>query len=465
MTTRRTSAAFLLTSALVLAGSVAAPTASAAKRTTASIRVSQPHPIANEQFVVSGRLSTRLKRPVTLRVKTAGRAWRPLRRSITTAGGAYRFRPVATARVRWYSVSAPAARHAGRRYGGAVTRARRVAPVAQRSSIDVLPLVSQRGGRPAASSRAKGTVVASFTPARPGRVVTFRKQRANGAWVYAGRTRQRSDGRAYYFGATSSLAFKAKASRRAGAAAVTTEHGTGDWAVTFSDEFSGTALNRAKWSYRVGRTPSRTQSTNDPRAVSVGGGTLRQQVRRDPARPARRLLTSQISTAESFTQRYGMFAARIKFPPNRGQHGSFWLTSPTYGVFPGNAARSGAEIDVVESFGRGAPGGGLANFLYYRNARGRDVQYGGVQRHAARLIPASDTWYNSYHVFSVKWTPSRYTFYVDGRVLSTSNKALSKTEQYLILSLLASDWELKHLDRRKLPSRMSVDWAKAWQTR
>jgi hypothetical protein len=139
------------------------------------------------------------------------------------------------------------------------------------------------------------------------------------------------------------------------------------------------------------------------------------------------------------------------------------MTSPTYGRYPGNAARSGAEIDVVESFGRGAPGGGLANFLYYRNAANRDAQYGGVQRHAASLIPAADTWYNSYHVFSVKWTPSRYTFYVDGRVLSSSTRALSKTDEYLILSMLASDWELKHLDRRALPSRMSVDWAKAWQ--
>ncbi len=464
MTTRRAPALLLSVSALVLTGSVAAPPASAATRTTASIRVSQPHPIANEQFVVSGRLSTRFRRLVTLRVKTAGRAWRPLRRATTSPRGAYSFR-VATARVGWYSVSVPGVRHSGRRYGRAVTRVRRVAPVAQTGSIDVLPPVSQRGRRPAASTRASGTVVATFTPARPGRAVEFRKRSRGGAWVLAGRTTQRADGRAYYFGATTSLAFKGRAAGGLGAAAVTTEPGTGSWAATFADEFGGTSLDRAKWSYRVGPSPSRTQSTNDPRAVSVSGGTLGLHVLRDPAQPARRLLTSQVSTADSFTQTYGMFAARIKFPRARGQHGSFWMTSPTYGAYPGDAARSGAEIDVVESFGRGAPGGGLANFLYYRDGADRDVQHGGVQRHAARLIPAADTWYNSFHVFSVKWTPSRYTFYVDGRVISSSNQALSRTDEYLILSMLASDWELKHLDRRALPSRMSVDWAKAWQAR
>ena len=80
MTTRRTPAVLLVVSALVLAASVVAPSASGALRTTASIRVSQPRPVANEQFVVSGRVSTRFRRAVTLRVKTAGRAWRPLRR-------------------------------------------------------------------------------------------------------------------------------------------------------------------------------------------------------------------------------------------------------------------------------------------------------------------------------------------------------------------------------------------------
>ena len=469
MTTRRTPAVLLLVSALVLAASVVAPSASAAKRTTASIRVSQPHPVANEQFVVSGRVSTRFRRAVTLRVKTAGRAWRPLRRGTTTARGVYRFPRVTTARVRYYSVSVPSVRHSGRRYGAKVTRARRVAPVAQTAALDVLPGVSQRGRTLAASTRASGTVVATFKPARPGRRVVFSQQSTTGRWVVAGRARQQADGRAYYFGPTSAgtraINFKAKASARAGARAVTTAHGTGDWQPTFADEFAGTSLDLRKWHYRNGRAPSRTKSTNDPRAVSVRGGALRLHVLRDPARPKTMLLSSQIATTDSFEQRYGVFSARIKFPRERGQHGSFWLQSPTYGAYPGNAARSGAEIDVVEFFGRGAPGGGLASFLYFKNSAGRNAQFGGVHRGADTLIPRADTWYNSYHVFSVKWTPSRYTFYIDGRVLFTSNKALSQRTQYLILSLLASDWELKHLDRSKLPSEMSVDWAKVWQSR
>ena len=38
-------------------------------------------------------------------------------------------------------------------------------------------------------------------------------------------------------------------------------------------------------------------------------------------------------------------------------------------------------------------------------------------------MPKGDTWWNSYHVFTVKWTARDYTFYVDGRVLFTTNRA------------------------------------------
>ncbi len=53
---------------------------------------------------------------------------------------------------------------------------------------------------------------------------------------------------------------------------------------------------------------------------------------------------------------------------------------------PGDLTRRGAEIDAVEYFGQGYPKGGLATFLYYKNA-------------------ACD-----------------YTFHVDGRVLFTTNE-------------------------------------------
>jgi beta-glucanase (GH16 family) len=467
MTSRNVAPSLLLATFLLLTGCLLMPSADAAQRTRASMTLSRVSPVANEQFTVSGRLSTRFRRPVTLRVST-GRAWRPLRHGFTTRSGGYRFTGVATARTGWFSVSVPAARHAGHLYTKVATRVRRVVPVTQRGSLDVLPPVAQRGTSPAGSAAARGSVVARFTPARPGRRVWFRQQRRDGAWSVVATTTQGADGRAYFIGATSTpsraLRFKATTKGASGAASVTTAAGSGDWDVSFDDEFDGSSLDLAKWSYREGAAASRTHTSNDRRAVSVGAGALRLRVMPDPAHPRTRLLTSQISTEDSFRATYGMFSARIRFERGMGQHGSFWLQSPRYGRFPGDAASSGSEVDVVEFFGKGYPGGGLADFLYYADAKGHSVRSGKVWPHAGDLLPATDTWWNGYHVFSVRWTPSGYTFYVDGRVLSTSDQALSRTDEYLILSLLVSDWEIDHLDRSALPSSMAVDWAKVWQS-
>jgi beta-glucanase (GH16 family) len=482
MTRARPLITFAVLTSLAVAGSFGG-SSEAATATRATLVLSQPHPVAREAFTASGRVSTRFKRPVVLRVKVGSR-WRNVRRGATTSTGTYRFAGLSTARVNVYSVLVPSAKHARKTYRKATTPARRAVPVAQGGTLEVLPPVAQRGVSPTTAGAAKNAVVARFTPARPGRKVTFLRRLPGGRWTVAATTTQGADGSAYYFGASrtgaGAISFQARTAAQRGAAALSSPTAVDRWQQSFSDEFPGTSLDTGtsaragKWSYREGAAPSRTLSTNDKRAVSVAQGTLRMQIKRDPTN-AKKLLSAQVSTQGTFAFKYGMASARIRFERDRGQHGSFWMQSPTYGAYPGNPARSGAEVDTVEFFGRGYPQGGLANFLYYADANRSTVKIGAVQPHAASLAPRSDRWWNSYHVFSVNWTPKGYTFYVDGRVLYTSARAISGAYQYLVLSLLVSDWEAKDLDRNALPtatarqwapsSTMSVDWAKVWETR
>ena len=58
-------------------------------------------------------------------------------------------------------------------------------------------------------------------------------------------------------------------------------------------------------------------------------------------------LNGHIGTDNAFSFKYGVAAARIKFPRLRGQHGSFWM-QPVGGMYPGG---TGHEIDVTEFFG------------------------------------------------------------------------------------------------------------------
>ena len=250
------------------------------------------------------------------------------------------------------------------------------------------------------------------------------------------------------------------------------------WRTIFADDFSGSVLDTSKWDYRqagiYNPAGSRQCSKSEPSMVSVGGGAVRLQMRADPARVGDKCVTpdygtfgyylnAQISTEQSFSFKYGVAAARIKFEKGRGQHGAFWMAHGAAQQAPGNPKVSGAEIDVTEFFGKGYPHGGLASQVYYLDKSNQNKKLGKLLPHATKQLPADDAWWRRYHVFSVQWTPKHYVFRVDGNVMDRISRGVSGVNEYLILSLLSSDWELSKLNRSTLPSTMDVDWVRVWQ--
>ena len=161
---------------------------------------------------------------------------------------------------------------------------------------------------------------------------------------------------------------------------------------------------------------------------------------------------------------YGYSAARVKFQPRRGQHGSFWMQPATRTADEGSATRTGAEVDIIEWFGDRHPQGGLTSFIYHypddHKAGITPKQVGGFIADPGRYGTA---WAKKYHVFSVEWTPSRYVFRIDRHGDVPTSKGVSGQPEYLILSLLSSDYELPFLGgESRLPQTMSVDWVRHW---
>ena len=82
--------------------------------------------------------------------------------------------------------------------------------------------------------------------------------------------------------------------------------------------------------------------------------------------------------------------------------------------------------------------------------------------YANRLKKRSETWSSSYHVFSVEWTPAAYVFRVDGREFWRETEIVSQSPEYLLLSMLTSDYELEKLTSRTMGQRARVDWVRVW---
>ena len=351
--------------------------------------------------------------------------------------------------------------------------------VTQTVHLVALPPIVQPGGGVASPDDAKAALTATIQPIAVGRKVRLQVRRGS-SWQTVATVSQAMSGRAEFAARASmngrALTYRVKAVSYRGLPSVKSSTvSTQRWLTpTWTDGFSGDSLSK-EWNYR-GQTYEpqslRRCSRGSAKAVGVGGGALRLSVIRDPSRfatcPALRRgqiagryayrLNGHIGTDKAISFKYGVAAARIKFPPARGQHGSFWM-QPVGGMYPGS---TGHEIDVTEFFGAISHRSGLFSYIH-RYEGGRIVKT-GAKIPDTFLHGPRDGWAKNFHVFSVQWKPRSLVFRIDGKETWRIGGAISRVRQYLILSLLASDYELPLMQDRQLPQHMYVDWVRVWET-
>lgn len=429
-------------------------------------RCSCSSPIAGEKVKVTGALKTRVKRPVQLQQRTSSGAWKKRDAGRTNAKGSYTLKVTVGSKPTVVRVVAPATRVSGKRYARQVSKSLTLRPAKQTVTLSAAAPVGQLAD---AKSDLRVPVSAVLSPARKGRSVALQRRTASG-WTTIGTTKQDKKGRVLFLprdgmGTVRVVAWKHRgAAKFVGPATKLRTWGAPD----FEDTFDGTALDLSKWSYRqVGkRYGLRTKAHSDPGAVSVSNGAVHLKVRKVTAQKPSQGYTSgytngHIGTEGRYTFRYGYAAARIKFPKPRGRHGAFWLQSTVGGVV-NDPAKGGAEIDIVENYGAGRKDGGSSHGVHWAGKGGKIETRGGILD-TRSLLPKGKTWWNSWHVYSVEWTPSKYVFRIDGHTVRTIKAGVSQVPEFLVLSELSSDWELPKLDDSQLPTSVDVDWVRVWQ--
>ena len=350
----------------------------------------------------------------------------------------------------------------------------------QRISLEALPQIVQQGRGTASANSAKAAITAKIKPVKVGRKVIL--QQLNGSsWKKVGVAKQEKNGSVNFAALVSkggqALTYRVQATAYQGLKATTSKTvDTSQWLVpTFTDEFSGSALG-SMWGMRgqdYEPTSKRICSKGSPKAVKVAGGAVRLSVIKDRSRSGtckassrkvtKRIsyrLTGHIGTAGMFDFKYGVAAARIKMQKLQGQHASFWM-QPVGENQPGS---DGHEIDIIEYFGDKHPQGGLTSFIHWYKGN-RLIKTGSwIKNSTSFLKNKQDGWSKNYHVFSVQWTPKVIIFRIDGKETWRTSARVSKAQQYLILSLLASDYEALELTDKQLPQHMYVDWVRVWET-
>lgn len=336
--------------------------------------------------------------------------------------------------------------------------------------VQVLPQLAATGEDPEAADDAAWVVAATLAEAEAGTPVTLLAESGDGEWETVSEDETDADGEV-------ALATRVSGDLHVvvgeGDDAIGAKVSTGDAPeATFTDDFDEDTVDGpdATWHTRdQGHIGVRTCSRADARGAEVADGLLVLSVMDDPDKgdcrlPGRRKefpfrLNGHVGTEGVYGFTYGFAAARIRTQSARGQHSAFWLQA-VGGQTAGGGANGGAEIDVMEYFGDGHPEGGLTSFTYSLDENGEKQTAGGW---VPDLEQYGDDWAEEFHVFSVEWTPEEYVFRIDGRVTHRLEGETSGREEFLILSLLSSDYELPRFNG-ELPEEMEVDWARVWET-
>lgn len=355
----------------------------------------------------------------------------------------------------------------------------------QSVTVQVLPTIRQPGTVPAPRRKAQTVVRVTVEPAVAGRRILL-ERRTGALWKSAGSGTTNRAGTVDFFvkadppGRTSQFRASASAYRgltsQRSADPVTDRWGRPD----FVDEFNGNSLGPA-WKHRIqyyNPWGGRSCSKADPSAVAVAGGTLRVSSMIDPAATALCTptdaegnptggqypyrLNANISTQHSADFLYGVAAARMRFPKSMGQHAAFWLQPR--GLLETGPTPWGAEIDVIEWFGHAGKRARMTSSVHEPLPNGDKRQIGGPIRRPDRFLASrSDRWWNSFHIFSVEWTPSETIFRISGHEVWRTSQGVSHHPQFLILSMLSSDYELPLAGTDPAPRTAEVDWVAFWQ--
>ncbi|HXH59951.1 MAG TPA: glycoside hydrolase family 16 protein [Fimbriimonadaceae bacterium] len=217
------------------------------------------------------------------------------------------------------------------------------------------------------------------------------------------------------------------------------------YSLAWHDEFDGTALDTTKWEYR-GLGPRR-DAINTRDAVTVSGGMLHITT----TKVGDEYHTGMIATSGKYSTAFGYFEARLRLQKQVGHWSAFWLQSPQMGQV-GDPQKFGTEIDVIEYLRREEE---TAQINLHWDGYGKNHKHAGTQAHVDGLG-------SGFHTFGLEWTPVVYRFFVDGREVWKTDKAVSHLAEFMLLSIEVGDWA-GDIKGAELPDGIDVDWVRVWK--
>lgn len=221
--------------------------------------------------------------------------------------------------------------------------------------------------------------------------------------------------------------------------------------ITFVDDFNGTALDSAKWSYYEenqisSHAGASKQIVSNREAVKVKDGNLvltaMKKTITTHTGDTFHYITGHVTGRNKFSQTQGTFSGRFKFPTKGGVNSAFWMMPFSYRtdaffMSPKNPLAGCNEIDIFEQ---------SKFFEKNNNATTSMGQHyflpGGTYSHAASLFPSlqqlSSLSDGKYHDIALVWTNKGTYYYFDGKLIlkeeGITKSNTDRTDAYMLLT-------------------------------
>lgn len=279
------------------------------------------------------------------------------------------------------------------------------------------------------------------------------------------------------------------------------------WALVWSDEFNGTAIDATKWSFEKncwgGGNNEQQCYTEQEKNAFVKDGVLNiVAVKEDFTGPDSSEGTGSATKTLPYTSArlrtknlqewtFGRFEIRAKLPQGQGTWPAIWMlpTDSPYGVWA-----SSGEIDIMEAVNLGtrttvdgvlqAPDTRVYGTLHYGKTWPGNVSSGDPYTLPNSVNPADD-----FHTYALEWEEGEIRWYVDGVNYATQRKAGwysqymvdgiltnapdgapfdEKSAYHLLLNLaVGGAWaggaNNKGIDESVFPQKMQVDYVRVYE--
>ncbi|MBT2679986.1 carbohydrate binding domain-containing protein [Bacillus sp. ISL-35] len=257
------------------------------------------------------------------------------------------------------------------------------------------------------------------------------------------------------------------------------------WSLVWSDEFSGSEIDRSKWTYDIGNwivdedgngvtsgwgNNEKEYYTDSDENAFIDDGKLVIKAKKEQVSDqfgTYDYTSAKLKTKGLFSKKYGRYEIKAKLPTGKGLWPAIWMLpeDDKYGAW----AASG-EIDIMEAWG--SRPNTVSGTIHYGEGWPNN-KYTGKEFE----LPENrgiDKW----HTYALEWKPGELRWYVDGELYQTQNKWYSKgkdnatnysypapfdQEFYLVMNLAVGGWFDGEVDETtKFPSQMEVDYVRVY---